>query len=592
MAEGNLIDPTLCTNPENPGETCGGFFEHKTSPGLCAFCYLLVNDAARAEALKDWPQCQGCSAQFRNLKGPRCGSCVKKDAPATLEHSPRPPLAPQDENVDQSAKSVQQLQAENRRNAMAARMLLKAPSKTPGNASLQVAAAKGTSRQITVYLVPMSSNGARTEAAKILVNASRGFPEDTPMSDVMTLLLRHWNLEWEKECSESLLEEHVSLRLINNLGVQPHSMLGTLGNFYDTHDRVYGMHPKKILQGPPTLKIPMPGIYLEGLIMVQEFEKATKVAAPYFVHTDKENQKRSSSQTTLGSEFAVSKRLRSKPNLCIASLRSEFAAVPGFSKVSFIFAGITVGDDGVVTIAWPEVQDGAGIKAASSTCLLQDAPFDHGKTKQVYKVILDGFPWVAKRFYDVGIGEEQVGIQDNHDEVVKEATRLSQVGYFLARFVAEAKKQGVDIEPGLRVTDFKIGFEVFATKQWLFEPRRNSKVFYWSGTNDHPAWPKSKIGSTLNAFVHFTYIFSQESTVLADLQTAAAVDENGEPVHVLFDIMTHTIDGSSGVGDHGETGISTFLAQHACVNRCKNLGLSRDGFDTEDEGSQDGEEED
>jgi hypothetical protein len=71
--------------------------------------------------------------------------------------------------------------------------------------------------------------------------------------------------------------------------------------------------------------------------------------------------------------------------------------------------------------------------------------------------------------------------------------------------------------------------------------------------------------------------------------------------------MTHTIDGfvmfctsqrslnfyrSSGVGDHGETGISTFLAQHACVNRCKNLGLSRDGFDTDDEGSQDGEEED
>ncbi|KAJ7483121.1 kinase-like domain-containing protein [Mycena galericulata] len=223
------------------------------------------------------------------------------------------------------------------------------------------------------------------------------------------------------------------------------------------------------------------------------------------------------------------------------------------------------------------------------------------------QVILDGFPWVAKRFYDVGIGEEQVGIQDNHDEVVKEATCLSQVGYFLARFVAEAKKQGVDIEP-----DFKIGFEVFATSDsrpskasgvsmdqsraaadigilWLFEPRRNSKVFHWSGTNDHPAWPKSKIGSTLNAFVHFTYIFSQESTVLADLQTSAAVDENGKPVHVLFDIMTHTIDGSlnfhrsSGVGDHEETGISTFFAQHACVNRCKNLGLSRDGFDTEDD---------
>jgi hypothetical protein len=54
---------------------------------------------------------------------------------------------------------------------------------------------------------------------------------------------------------------------------------------------------------------------------------------------------------------------------------------------------------------------------------------------------------------------------------------------------------------------------------WLFEPRRSSKVAHWSGTNEYPAWHQNKIGSTLNAFAHYVYLFSQESTVLADLQS-------------------------------------------------------------------------
>jgi hypothetical protein len=45
-------DPTLCTNPDASGESCGGSFDHKSSPGLCAMCYMATKDAARAEAMK------------------------------------------------------------------------------------------------------------------------------------------------------------------------------------------------------------------------------------------------------------------------------------------------------------------------------------------------------------------------------------------------------------------------------------------------------------------------------------------------------------------------------------------------------------
>ncbi|KAJ6540056.1 hypothetical protein DFH09DRAFT_874524, partial [Mycena vulgaris] len=94
----------------------------------------------------------------------------------------------------------------------------------------------------------------------------------------------------------------------------------------------------------------------------------------------------------------------------------------------------------------------------------------------------------------------------------------------------------------------------------------------WSGTNEYPSWPNNKLGSKLNAFTHYAYLFSQESTVFADLQTSTVVNENGEGIHVLFDVTTHTLDGSSGVGDH-----DTFLKKHECVHRCRHLRLSCDG---------------
>ncbi|KAJ7460344.1 hypothetical protein B0H11DRAFT_2058208 [Mycena galericulata] len=151
------VDPTLCINPESPGESCGGNLGHKTSAGLCSMCYIVTTDATRAETMKDWPQCTGCNAQLKLLKGARCGTCLKKDqqiAGAALP--PRNPLGTQDPNqVDPATKSLQDFQAESRRNARLARTLPKGASKTPGSSALlHAAVAKGAPRQIAVYLVP------------------------------------------------------------------------------------------------------------------------------------------------------------------------------------------------------------------------------------------------------------------------------------------------------------------------------------------------------------------------------------------------------------------------------------------------------
>jgi hypothetical protein len=94
-----------------------------------------------------------------------------------------PPDANKQPEKDPTTRSLQELQAEHRRNAMQARTLQKAAFKqTAGSGSLQVAVAKGASRQITVYLAPMTSSGTRTEASRILANATRSFPENMPMT--------------------------------------------------------------------------------------------------------------------------------------------------------------------------------------------------------------------------------------------------------------------------------------------------------------------------------------------------------------------------------------------------------------------------
>ncbi|KAJ7658238.1 hypothetical protein DFH06DRAFT_1327527 [Mycena polygramma] len=342
MADNPPLDPTLCINPDRPGDSCGDSFDHKTTTGLCAKCYITLKDPQRAESMKNQPS-----------------------------------------GTDTSMRTLQEIQAETRRNAMAARTLSKGgPKLTTGS---QAAAAKGVPRQITLYLVPMTSNGTRTDASRILANATRTFPEDIAMTgksnssfcilllhdsfpEALALLLRHWNLEWERDCSESLKVEHISLRLLGNIAIQPHSTLGTLGNFFDTHDRVHGNHPKKILQGPTTLRLASPAIYVEGLISVKDFEEKTRALAPYFVHTDKENKKRKDNPTahSLASE---PKRTRSESSISAAlPLRSEIGDLPGFSKISFVFASVSLANDGSVSIEWPNLK-GLGENAATAAAL-------------------------------------------------------------------------------------------------------------------------------------------------------------------------------------------------------------------------------
>ncbi|KAJ7870918.1 kinase-like domain-containing protein, partial [Mycena olivaceomarginata] len=107
---------------------------------------------------------------------------------------------------------------------------------------------------------------------------------------------------------------------------------------------------------------------------------------------------------------------------------------------------------------------------------------------------------------------------------------------------------------------------------WLVEPFRLGRAEKWSGTNQHPNHFQNKLGNILNSFAHFVYDANYKSIALADIQTTKARVRN-RVSQVLFDLTTHTSSGDSGVGDHGQDGIDTFVEQHVCTSRCESLGL-------------------
>ncbi|KAJ6494430.1 hypothetical protein C8R45DRAFT_1135240 [Mycena sanguinolenta] len=159
-------------------------------------------------------------------------------------------------------------------------------------------------------------------------------------------------------------------------------------------------------------------MHLHIFFVIGMFENETGALAPYFVHTARGNRQRKASQTTRTSTSEL-KRTRSEKSAPLP-LRSEMGDLPGFSKIVFLFASVSVGNDGAVETEWPNLKDHNNLSI--SMCLLQDTQFDQGKTK-MFQVIYEGFPWVAKRFFDIGAGEGHVEIHDNPEQLIQEAIR-------------------------------------------------------------------------------------------------------------------------------------------------------------------------
>ncbi|KAK6984688.1 kinase-like protein, partial [Favolaschia claudopus] len=263
--------------------------------------------------------------------------------------------------------------------------------------------------------------------------------------------------------------------------------------------------------------------------------------------------------------------------------------------------------------------------------VLTDVSFNKGKSKLVFRLTINGVAYVAKRCYSLG-GESKVSILANRDQFTKEGITLGRTNFFLKNFKQECDSEGIEISGKLTlpllafdVTDFALVREgtvnstesfipspasglapseysdllevekaelaadsnILSSITWLIERERGDvQLRKYSGTLDHPSY-SDKQGATINLFQHYVYLFSRKTLVLADIQASESQDKHSHP-SILFDLMSHTINGESGAGDHGEQGIKSFVDQHnICVQKCAQMGLEalreREDGESEDE---------
>jgi len=226
---------------------------------------------------------------------------------------------------------------------------------------------------------------------------------------------------------------------------------------------------------------------------------------------------------------------------------------------------------------------------------LSDTPMSSGSMKHAYDLNTSDGRFITKRFFRLG-GESEsdeshsdntLDIHEHNIQIQAELSRLVIGQWFLAAFFKDAKEKGVVVDTSIMFADAFLGQEdctvVPSTASgvnefdperimWLIEKRRPMTVTCYSGTLLHPSKRRDLRSLTIFAFAHFVFGHSNQQMVFADIQ-GSPTSVKGRDILVLFDIMTHTVDGDSGVGDFGKDGMQTFRNDHTCGAICVNLGF-------------------
>ncbi|KAJ6544667.1 kinase-like domain-containing protein [Mycena vulgaris] len=206
---------------------------------------------------------------------------------------------------------------------------------------------------------------------------------------------------------------------------------------------------------------------------------------------------------------------------------------------------------------------------------------DLGKSKHVFKLRIDDAPayWVAKCFFDVGHGTGK-DLIENDVLLMRDLARLKRLSLLRDRFVEAARLTGAEVseftvsEAFVIVVESRAGKTVDAT--YLVEPLRTSTaVEKFSGTVGGSDNRANKLSSTMCAFTHFILQATACKQAFTDLQGSLHCSRPGaEQKLVLFDPMSHSLSGTTGVGDHGVEGIEDTIKTHKCSFMCVSMNLA------------------
>ncbi|CAB4439737.1 unnamed protein product [Rhizophagus irregularis] len=203
-------------------------------------------------------------------------------------------------------------------------------------------------------------------------------------------------------------------------------------------------------------------------------------------------------------------------------------------------------------------------------------PFSGGVEKCAYFALdikrnkIPFIPCIAKQQMKEMVIKEYNHIGQNDPfEKYLEAVEVSTVAYFLSEeFNRHAKRKNIPKVNFLNVKLLRCGTIDLRTRYYIIEPRLKDAEYKRFNANTGVI---TELRPTLEAFVHFTYEYTEGYLVVCDLQ---GIELNNE--FILTDPAIHCIDSLRfGRTNFGKEGISElFLANHKCNDICKKLKLS------------------
>ncbi|KAJ7436621.1 hypothetical protein FB451DRAFT_1453797 [Mycena latifolia] len=116
---------------------------------------------------------------------------------------------------------------------------------------------------------------------------------------------------------------------------------------------------------------------------------------------------------------------------------------------------------------------------------------------------------------------------------------------------------------------------------WIVDPLLSTlQTVKFSGT-DVAGSHGDLFGATCDALAHFSLEDSEKYLVFVDIQGIKEPNyihgARGSDELVLFDLMAHTQDGATNLGDKGPAGVQDFKLQHKCNSICKRTPLRATG---------------
>ncbi|KAJ7726662.1 kinase-like domain-containing protein [Mycena olivaceomarginata] len=421
--------------------------------------------------------------------------------------------------------------------------------------------------------------------------------------------------------SKEILLSEVSFRWSGNRLPEPNSATGTLANFYKMHsstqDKVAAyidnipQQFKRVATGPKS-KI----LCLEFHVNMDMYrDRLTRQAEELDTQSSQpgsNSRKRTVSESS-ASVSSLAKRGRPGLPKGISALGSRFSlrgrgAAPLIAKTQspVTLQKFTISVDPanfepeiikvrgeIDGMIWDNHFAKGAMKLAFDVCL-SNHMFNIELTQITKLVLFDSEGGeervVAKRLYRISDDDpdsihNHISLIDNRLMLEAEATRLVLGEKLLMDFYLLCREKDIKFAQAYLLAEIPVGvtrcpsaasgLEVFDGEAggmtWLVESKRASVVISFTSTLDHKARGSEDIQSeTVHAFAHYIFGYSGGELVFADLQGTPPLVRGNDGL-VLFDPMTHTMAGGSGLGDFGTDGIETFINTHECNRLCIEL---------------------